>query len=68
MLTSDNVFLSCSAASTCPVRAVPVFASEAEGGFECACARNFFGENCRFKGKFFELLCRIHLVFLNSYS
>ena len=52
-LTNDNVLTSCMAASTCPVRAVPVSADEAEGGFTCACKSEFYGTNCRYKGKRF---------------
>ena len=49
---SDFVLISSVAAvPLCPVRAVPVFAPEAEQGYKCVCRRNFYGENCRFKGK-----------------
>lgn len=51
LVTGDFVVLNCEAvAPLCSRRAVMVPATEVEAGFKCVCRRDFFGENCRFKG------------------
>ena len=55
LFLSDFSFIGCVAAvPACSVRAEPVSAPEVEAGFKCVCGRNFYGKNCRFKGKIFK--------------
>ena len=39
------------AARICPLRAEPVYPAQENGIVRCACARPFFGKNCRYKRK-----------------
>jgi hypothetical protein len=55
-LSDFVVVVSCAAAvPLCPVRAVSV--PEIKEGYKCVCRGNYYGTNCRFKGKdIFKLL------------
>ena len=52
-------------ARLCPVRAVPVHAEEAnaDAKVQCVCMHQFYGKNCRYRGK---LLVWFTALFINA--